>query len=495
MYVGAVECLISHWTKDLTTASLYFSTAHEKMQMAGRLSIYVKAGKGARIHSGHGRNGIRNDNTSAHDNQENDTSTNDNQENDHEDYEENLLVNDHDDMDYVLGLGMHEDEEQQLDDAETVAANKGLFVKRQGLVGPPQDADVRPKKTTPPQVHLARVEDQLNKFTKSIFMDRVYAATLPLRPHANIGSHTDEGISPDSFQPPKLTDEATRKRRLPLDDFDKRLGLRVRHPNPVVEITSTFLGPLMRIFRVLCNIFRAGFNATTWKDPFLSFWTLCFLVGLMLVLIFFPWRIFFGVTGLILFGPQNVVIRNEMEKLVNKCHAASVAGPQEATKRNKKDNIPSSIGVLEDIEITKTSMQNRIQGRIGAALRIGKKAKRNNAAENNDRSPGHIVNEPVLDSVPVKSEVPLVDRPVFTTRSNAWGNKKSLSPREVLVPYSRFRKERFYDFPPDPTVARCSVIKFDDCKMPAYVPMTDDEQGSNRIYRQLVELAHTNVNT
>ena len=42
------------------------------MQMAGRLSIYVKTGKEAGIHSGHDRNGIRNDDTSTHDNQEND---------------------------------------------------------------------------------------------------------------------------------------------------------------------------------------------------------------------------------------------------------------------------------------------------------------------------------------------------------------------------------------------------------------------------------------
>lgn len=42
---------------------------------------------------------------------------------------------------------------------------------------------------------------------------------------------------------------------------------------------------------------------------------------------------------------------------------------------------------------------------------------------------------------------------------------KNLQPREIVVPYSRFRKERFYDWPPDATVARATPVRFEDCRV------------------------------
>lgn len=79
---------------------------------------------------------------------------------------------------------------------------------------------------------------------------------------------------------------------------------RLRHTNPVTEITSSYLGPLMRIFRILCTLTRVIFNVGVWSDPYLSFWVLCFLILLLLVLIVFPWRLFFFAVGIICFGPQ-----------------------------------------------------------------------------------------------------------------------------------------------------------------------------------------------
>jgi hypothetical protein len=38
-------------------------------------------------------------------------------------------------------------------------------------------------------------------------------------------------------------------------------------------------------------------------------------------------------------------------------------------------------------------------------------------------------------------------------------NKKLLRPREIVVPYTRFHKERFFDWPPDPTVARATPLQ------------------------------------
>jgi hypothetical protein len=49
-------------------------------------------------------------------------------------------------------------------------------------------------------------------------------------------------------------------------------------------------------------------------------------------------------------------------------------------------------------------------------------------------------------------------RPAFSTQHNS-SRKKGLRPREVAVPYSKLRKDRFFDWPPDPTVSRATPIE------------------------------------
>ena len=49
------------------------------------------------------------------------------------------------------------------------------------------------------------------------------------------------------------------------------------------------------------------------------------------------------------------------------------------------------------------------------------------------------------------------DRPAFSTQHNS-SRKKGLRPREVAVPYSKLRKDRFFDWPPDPTVSRATPV-------------------------------------
>jgi hypothetical protein len=48
-------------------------------------------------------------------------------------------------------------------------------------------------------------------------------------------------------------------------------------------------------------------------------------------------------------------------------------------------------------------------------------------------------------------------RPAFSTGHNSRTSKKT-RPREVAVPYSKLRKDRFYDWPPDPTVSRATPV-------------------------------------
>merc|ERR1712232_199190 len=47
-------------------------------------------------------------------------------------------------------------------------------------------------------------------------------------------------------------------------------------------------------------------------------------------------------------------------------------------------------------------------------------------------------------------------RPAFY--ANAKPSKRTQVPRDVAIPYFRFRKDRFYDWPPDPTVSRATPM-------------------------------------
>ena len=207
----------------------------------------------------------------------------------------------HGDVDNVYDLYALDEEEEHFRPrlGSMSLTSVGTSTRSFVVLGPPQDADVRPKTRIPPQVHLARFEDKLHKFTQSLSMDKVFARTLSYRPH----SPTD-GEFRSVIDVPHDEQRKKRSKRIPLDAFDKRLGYRSRHSNPVTEIKSSFLGPLMRIFRILCCAVRVAFNVGVWNDPYMSFWVLCFLILTMIVLIMFPWRLFFLTVGIACFGPQ-----------------------------------------------------------------------------------------------------------------------------------------------------------------------------------------------
>lgn len=57
-----------------------------------------------------------------------------------------------------------------------------------------------------------------------------------------------------------------------------------------------------------------------------------------------------------------------------------------------------------------------------------------------------------------KESLPLPPRPAFSTARHPKSSKVPLEPREVVVPYTRIRTERFYDWPPDPTVSRATPL-------------------------------------
>lgn len=283
--------------------AVFSQTVSSELKFEGRMSVYVKTQNSMDSDSNGSIYQPFDGDESVVTNVANDNETVQTEEGDRDFDSENELDL-RGDEDNVFGLDSDEDEEENLVSSlvRTASNNSRSSV----VLGPPQDTNVKPKKKIPPQVHLARFEEKLNKVTASLSMDKVFSSTLAYR-HDSKAEEGFRSVMGAHHHPIHANGNAKTKKkekRIPLDDFDKKLGYRVRHPNPVTEITSSFLGPLMRIFRILCVVVRVVFNVGVWSDPYLSFWVLCFLVLLMLVLILFPWRLFLFAIGLIGFGPQ-----------------------------------------------------------------------------------------------------------------------------------------------------------------------------------------------
>lgn len=62
-----------------------------------------------------------------------------------------------------------------------------------------------------------------------------------------------------------------------------------------------------------------------------------------------------------------------------------------------------------------------------------------------------------MDDELTEAELYQSPRPAFF--ANARSSKRSQIPHDVSIPYFRFRKDRFYDWPPDPTVSRATPLE------------------------------------
>lgn len=168
-------------------------------------------------------------------------------------------------------------------------------------LGPPQDVDRRGDKV-PPQLQLQKTERRMHNYSFKIAVEPVFA-------QANTGEESNIGNPRNAKGESRevlLNDQnaALKKRKAVYDEFDKLLGLKSRSANPLSRIMSSFLGPLMRMCRIILYAFRISYHTFSWRDPFLSFWVLVALCFLCLVLIAFPWRQFFFLAVAALLGPQ-----------------------------------------------------------------------------------------------------------------------------------------------------------------------------------------------
>lgn len=321
--------------------------------------------------------------------------------------------------------------------------------KQRIRVGPPQNTDSKSSKKIPPQVHLMKVEKILHKITRSVALEIMH-------PPPDMGQAADakESLSKKDKAAADTQDaqiSSLKRKKLQLDEFDRMLGLQSESRNPITRITSTFLGPLMRMFRVFIYLFRIAFNVSTWRDPYMSFWVCLALVVWCILLVWFPWRTFFLLVTVATVGPQNMFLRYYLEKKAEKKRRkeqeeAEKKLAEQATSTDDygyevaEPQLASEANELEKEPLSKSEASNP-SGNSGFFSRVFAKRSATEKVDDDD------------DDVKV-------DRPPFRTDPyEKLSSSKKTQSRSIVIPYSRFKADRFYDWPPDPTVSRATPLR------------------------------------
>jgi hypothetical protein len=322
--------------------------------------------------------------------------------------------------------------------------------KQRIRVGPPQNTDSKSSKKIPPQVHLMKVEKILHRLTRSVALEMMHPP-----PDADQVSDLKESTSKKDKSTTDAQDAqlaSLKRKKVQLDEFDRMLGLQSESRNPITRITATFLGPLMRMFRVSIYLFRIAFNISTWRDPYMSFWVCLGLVIWCVILIWFPWRAFFLLVTVATVGPQNMFLRYYLEK--------------KAEKKRKKE--------LEEAEEKRLAEQAAAGDDYGYGVAEPQLAAEANAVEEKAPLAKPETSHPTgnsffsrvfakrvaADKVEDDDDDVKVDRPPFRTDpyEKVSSSKKSQA-RSIVIPYTRFKPDRFFDWPPDPTVSRATPLR------------------------------------
>jgi hypothetical protein len=370
-------------------------------------------------------------------------------------------------------------------------------------VGPPQDSDVKGRKI-PPQVHLKKVEYMLHKITNSLSVELVTPPAYAEDSTLNAGASASDDEANDGTGMPQPSQALiAKKRKLINDEFDKLLGLNAKSANPLNRILSSFLGPLMRIIRIVLFIMRIAFNAATWRDPYLSFWILCALILLCLTLMVFPWRSFFFLSTLICLGPQNVFVKRYLEnraieKERKRIEEAALARKEQmesamdsttttssswlnsfSTVNSSMADVTSS-SKLSSAEKSRLSFFQRTVGVVGQAGQVAakatvqvSKAAAHGAVAVSASATSQVRRVPKRPSLENNNTNSVQERPAFSANPSA-NNKGYYKPRAVTVPYSILQKSRFFDWPPDPTVSRATPLELQEMSRPT-VPQIEPE--------------------
>jgi len=394
-----------------------------------------------------------------------------------------------------------EDEEEELDGQAAYGYGEqgSRRAKSRVHLGTPQNNDVAGRKV-PPQVTLKKIEYLFHKWSWKVAYELVAAPPMESE-GASVSAYAKEKENKEykDLDESEKKAAAALKRKYPLDEFDKLLALEFKSANPVNRILASFLGPMMRMGRTVIYVIRIAFNATTWRDPFLSFWIFMALLALFLLLLVFPWKLFFFLATVILVGPQNILIRRYLEKRAeqrerekqeaamaereNMSHDGSgyygAPGSNMSTGSGDSNQKRNVYGMVSGVAGMATGVAS---GAVGAVGTLGSLV----APRRQVRRGGK---RPSIDNM----EAMVGERPPFSSDLHGQSSSKKLSPRSIAVPYSRVRKERFYDWPPDPTVSRATpmylygpppaennnpTLDQDEDSMEAFEELEDEQLGS-----------------
>eukprot|EP00523_Entomoneis_sp_CCMP467_P005601 CAMPEP_0168752120 /NCGR_PEP_ID=MMETSP0724-20121128/18218_1 /TAXON_ID=265536 /ORGANISM="Amphiprora sp., Strain CCMP467" /LENGTH=1229 /DNA_ID=CAMNT_0008800351 /DNA_START=20 /DNA_END=3710 /DNA_ORIENTATION=+ len=159
-----------------------------------------------------------------------------------------------------------------------------------------QDMDWRNPNSSNAKItdELERIRDKMHELTWNNFNDRVYVIKDPA----------------NSFYFGETKKRERRRTKHLSRKLDKLLGLKsYSNSNPIVSRLSLFVEPMIMAVYGFLSFFRAGFNIMSWQDPYLTFLLFIFLCVLSIVLFLLPWRTCLFAAGIVLVGPQNLVIR------------------------------------------------------------------------------------------------------------------------------------------------------------------------------------------
>ena len=197
--------------------------------------------------------------------------------------------------------------------------------------------------------------------------------------------------------------------------------------NPVAKKLNPLLATVMNIFECEVSAFRAIFNIFLWKDPMLSFCFLMMIFCIMLVLLVFPWRIFFFFVGLLGFGPQNYFSQTCLLDVYTR-------RKQRKTLKTINHDRASESDAKGNIMVEQSTGGVQCRNKISSIAPLLRKTSRNS---------------PTSPHMNILSDSPLLIR-----------NNTQMKPdgrlREVIVPSVPFMYHRFYDWPPDPQSASSS---------------------------------------
>jgi len=266
-------------------------------------------------------------------------------------------------------------------------------------IGPEQCAD-ESGTSVPFKIVLKRLERFVNKITFGLFDEvNLHVVQETSIDRSLFISHVDQNQRAVFYDPKNHMHTINHN----TDEFDRLLGLKqisseekyggmpVQHM--IAKLKSEYQGPVMRMINTGLIMTRIMVNVFIWKDPILSFWLLLFLILLMFILAFFPWREVLLLVGFIAFGPQNYLLKKNILKRILK---------SSSSMSSKKD---------DELD-TYSSSANRVF--------YGQHKKDTNAS----------------------------------------ASSSTIEPRQVHVPHTPFRRDRFYDWPPSPAVSRATPLNF-----------------------------------